>query len=255
MGKRKKAEEGGANWMDTYGDLVTLLLCFFVLLYSISTVDQAKWIKIVKSFNPDAKEVSQIVDGETMEGEDDVPGGLDNEGEDLTLDEFDELFESLKQAVAEAGLESEVELFKGDGYTFITFRDNVFFDGDSSVIKEGGQTILGQFSAIISGVSDSVKEIQVLGHTTQADPNVINEPIGDRVLSSERAARVAAFIQTRTNVLPESIVSIGYGQFRPIAPFDTEENRAKNRRVELLITKSDSVEQSLEKYYEEMGRQ
>ena len=42
MGKRKKAEEGGANWMDTYGDLVTLLLCFFVLLYSISTVDQAK---------------------------------------------------------------------------------------------------------------------------------------------------------------------------------------------------------------------
>ena len=123
------------------------------------------------------------------------------------------------------------------------------------MIKEGGQTILGQFSAIISGVSDSVKEIQVLGHTTQADPNVINEPIGDRVLSSERAARVAAFIQTRTNVLPESIVSIGYGQFRPIAPFDTEENRAKNRRVELLITKSDSVEQSLEKYYEEMGRQ
>ena len=136
MGKRKKAEEGGANWMDTYGDLVTLLLCFFVLLYSISTVDQTKWIKIVKSFNPDAKEVSQIVDGDTMEGEDDVPGGLDNEGEDLTLDEFDELFESLKQAVAEAALESEVELFKGDGYTFITFRDNVFFDGDSSVIKE-----------------------------------------------------------------------------------------------------------------------
>ena len=42
---------GGANWMDTYGDLVTLLLCFFVLLYSISSLDQAKWIMIVKSFN------------------------------------------------------------------------------------------------------------------------------------------------------------------------------------------------------------
>lgn len=254
MGKRKKAEEGGANWMDTYGDLVTLLLCFFVLLYSISTVDQAKWIKIVKSFNPDAKEVSQIVNTETMDGEEDVPGGI-NEAEDLTLDEFDELFESLKKAVAEAGLEGEIELFQGDGYTFITFRDNVFFDGDSSVIKEGGQAILGQFSAIISGVSGSVKEIQVLGHTTQAEPDVVNEPIGDRVLSAERAARVAAFIQTRTNVPPQNIVSIGYGQFRPIAPFDTEENRSKNRRVELLITKSDSVEQSLEKYYEEMGRQ
>ncbi|MEZ3435899.1 MAG: flagellar motor protein MotB [Lachnospiraceae bacterium] len=254
MGKRKKAEEGGANWMDTYGDLVTLLLCFFVLLYSISTVDQAKWIKIVKSFNPDAKEVSQIVNSPSMDGDDDVPGGL-NESEDMTMDEFDELFESLKKAVAEAGLESEVELFQGEGYTFITFRDNVFFDGDSSVIKEGGQSILGQFCSIMSGVSDSIKEIQVLGHTTQAEPTVVNEPVGDRVLSSERAARVAAFIQTRTNVAPENIVAIGYGQFRPIASFDTEENRMKNRRVELLITKSDSVEQSLEKYYEEMGRQ
>ena len=255
MKKRNKAPEGGANWMDTYGDLVTLLLCFFVLLYSISTVDQAKWIKIVKSFNPDAVEVSQIVESEAIEGKDDVPGGLDNDAEGMTLDEFDELYESLKKAVAEAGLDSEVELFKGDGYTFITFRDNVFFDGDSSVIKEEGQTILGQFSAIISGVSGSIKEIQVLGHTTQADPNVVNEPIGDRVLSSERAARVAAFIQSRVAVPPENIVAIGYGQFRPIAPFDTEENRSKNRRVELLITKSDSVEQSLEQYYEEMGRQ
>ena len=95
----------------------------------------------------------------------------------------------------------------------------------------------------------------MLGHTTQADPNTPNEPTGDRVLSAERAARVAAYIQQRTSVPPESISAIGYGQHRPIAPFDTEENRAKNRRVELLITKSDSVEQSLEKYYEEMGRE
>lgn len=251
--KRKKKEGGGANWMDTYGDLVTLLLCFFVLLYSISTIDQAKWIQIVKSFNPDAKEVSQIADNPDIDANDEVPGGVDTD--QLDMDEFDELFESLKKAVEEAGLDGEVDLFKGDGYTFITFRDNVFFDGDSSIIKEGGETILAQFSSIIAGVSDSVKEIQVLGHTTQADPNAPNEPTGDRVLSAERAARVAAYIQQRTNVSPANISAIGYGQHRPIAPFDTEENRAKNRRVELLITKSDSVEQSLEKYYEEMGRE
>ncbi len=252
MKKRGKAPEGGANWMDTYGDLVTLLLCFFVLLYSISTVDQAKWIQVVKSFNPDAKEVSQIAENPDLDANDEVPGGVDTD--QLDMDEFDELFESLKKAVEEAGLEGQVELFKGDGYTFITFQDNVFFDGDSSIIKEGGQSILGQFSTIVSGVSDSVKEIQVLGHTAQADPNVQNEPESDRVLSAERAARVAAYVQVRTNLSPERIVSVGYGQFRPIAPFDTAENRAKNRRVELLITKSDSVEQSLEEYYEQMNR-
>lgn len=78
--------------------------------------------------------------------------------------------------------------------------------------------------------------------------------MNDRVLSAERAARVAAFIQERTEVSGDKIVAVGYGQFRPIAPFDTPENRAKNRRVELLITKSDAVEHSLEEYYQEMNR-
>lgn len=238
---------GGANWMDTYGDLVTLLLCFFVLLYSISSVDQAKWKIVVKSFNPDAKETSQIVADTTLEGNDDVPGGIDTET-------FDELFQSLKAAVEDADLASEVEMFQGNGYTFITFQDNVFFDGDSSVIKQAGTDVLAQFASILSGVKDSIKEIQVLGHTTQADPNVPNNPENDRVLASERAARVAAFIQQRTEVPAERIVPIGYGQFRPIAPFDTAENRAKNRRVELLITKSDAVEHTLEEYYQEMNR-
>ena len=248
MKKRKSGGGGGgANWMDTYGDLVTLLLCFFVLLYSISTLDQAKWIQVVKSFNPDAKDVSQIAEDPNIDANDEVPGGVD-------ADAFDDLFESLKQAVEEANLTSEVELFKGNGYTFITFRDNVFFDGDSSVIKEEWSDILAQFASILSEVSESVKEIQVLGHTTQADPNVPNNPENDRVLSAERAARVAAFIQQRTQVSPDKIVPLGYGQWRPIAPFDTAENRAKNRRVELLITKSDAVEHTLEEYYQEMNR-
>ncbi|MEZ3488066.1 MAG: flagellar motor protein MotB [Lachnospiraceae bacterium] len=247
MKKKNKSSGGGANWMDTYGDLVTLLLCFFVLLYSISTVDQSKWIQLVKSFNPNAKEVSQIVENTEIDANDEVPGGVD-------VDEFDDLFESLKQAVEEAQMSGEVDLFKGDGYTFITFQDNVFFDGDSAVIKEQGMDVLSQFASIMSGVKDSVKEVQILGHTTQADPNVPNEPESDRVLSAERAARVAAFIQQRTEVSPDKIVSVGYGQFRPIAPFDTPENRSKNRRVELLITKSDAVEHSLEEYYQEMNR-
>ena len=238
---------GGANWMDTYGDLVTLLLCFFVLLYSISSLDQAKWIMIVKSFNPDAKEVSQIADDPDLLADDDVPGAIDAEA-------LDDLFESLTKAVEEADLTSEVELFKGDGYTFITFHDNVFFDGDSSVIKEEGTDILAQFASIMSGVDSSIKEIRVLGHTTQADPNIPNNPENDRLLSSERAARVVAFIQQRTTVSADKMVSEGYGQFRPIAPFDTAENRAKNRRVEILITKSDAVEHSLEEYYQQMNR-
>ncbi len=253
MKKRNKSTGGGANWMDTYGDLVTLLLCFFVLLYSISTIDQAKWVQIVRSFNPDAKEVSQIALDTIEDATDEVPNHVEDGS--LEEDEFDSLYEALRKALEEAGIEGEVDLYKGDGYTFVTFRDNVFFAGDSSVIRDEGKGILDQFASIISSVSDSVKEIQVLGHTTQADPNVPNDPESDRVLSAERAARVTAYIQQRTTVTADRIVSTGYGQWRPIAPFDTEENRAKNRRVEMLITKSDTVTKSLEEYYAEMNRQ
>ncbi len=247
--KRQKASEGGANWQDTYGDMVTLLLCFFVLLYSISTVDQAKWIQVVKSFNPDAKEVSQIaLDPESM-AQDEVPGNVDDE-----LDAFDSLYEKLQASVEEMGMTSDIELYKGDGYTFVTFRDTVFFDGDSSVIKPQGREILDVFSTILGGAADSIKEIRVLGHTSQAHPDYPNDIESDRVLSSERAAKVTAHIQMNGAVTADKMISEGYGQFRPIAPFDTRENRAKNRRVELLITKSDAVERSLEEYYEQMNR-
>lgn len=241
--------------MDTYGDMVTLLLCFFVMLYASSNVDQTKWERIVRSFNPDAVIVSQIVTDTDADGEDginEMPGGVDEEGQ--LEDAFDSLYEKLKAAVEKGGYTSEVELYKGDGFTFITFKNQVFFDGNSSVIREDGKPILADFSQIIAEVGDVVKEVQVFGHTSQEEPDRPNNPETDRILSADRAARVAAFIQTNSNLDPAKLVSVGYGQHRPVAPFDTRENRAKNRRVELLITKSGEVERSLEEYYQEMNK-
>ena len=77
--------------MDTYGDMVTLLLCFFVLLYSMSSLDQVKWENLVKSLNPNAaKEVSQVVmNPEINDGEMDVPGTTELE-KDLDVDAIPE---------------------------------------------------------------------------------------------------------------------------------------------------------------------
>lgn len=123
MKRRKKRADEGGNWMDTYGDMVTLLLCFFVLLYSISSVDQAKWREVVKSFNPDAEKLSQVVIDKDADGEDFVQGGT----EDIVSEEqFDELYAKLKQAVEESGYQEDINLYKGDNYTFIRFRDQVF---------------------------------------------------------------------------------------------------------------------------------
>lgn len=252
--KRKKHQDGGSNWMDTYGDMVTLLLCFFVLLYSISSVDQEKWIILVKSLNPNAEEVSQIAIDPNSEGTEEVPGSFEAAEVTLSGDAFDALYQRLKEAVEQGGLADSIELYKGEDFTMVTFRDRVFFDGNSSVIKEEGKEILNLFTSILSDANDVIQEIQVLGHTSQELPDVPNHPETDRVLSGERSARVAAYIQENTVIDPEKLISLGYGQWHPVAPFDTTENRAKNRRVELLIKKQGSVSGNLEEYYTEMNQ-
>ena len=253
MKKPRRSEGSSSEWLNTYADMVTLLLCFFVLLYSMSTVDSNKWKIIVESFNPSSGELSQIVENfEENNGGFAIDGGLDGASEELQEVDFDELFYRLSKYIESENLQAEVEISKGDGFTFITFRDNVFFDGDSYRLKEEGKEILDQLSNAINDVSSTIEEIQILGHTSQADPNKANEVISDRFLASNRAAEVLVYIQKKNIIDPSKLVSTGYGQFRPISPFDTRENRAKNRRVEIIITKNDSVIKSLDNYYEEV---
>lgn len=242
--KKPKKKASGGNWMDTYGDMVTLLLCFFVLLYSISTIDQTKWQNFVKSMNP---ELMEEVDEST-------PAQSEQTGEAVveqtTVEkEFQTMYEELVREFESMGLDAEVSVIKGDGYNFISFRDEVFFDGDSYTLREEGRQALDGFCRAITPAAQDIKEIEVLGHTTQALPNVQNNPVSDRMLSTERAAQVTAYIQQKNMLDPARLVSLGFGQFRPIASFDTEENRKKNRRVEILITNDEAVQRSLTEYY------
>lgn len=278
MKKRNKAPEEGASWMDTYGDMVTLLLCFFVLLYSISSVDQVKWENLVKSLNPDAaKEVSQLVTTDDIKpGDDDVPGSTElpkdvdreeiyeddlkdpksdklREEEMQKIDEqFDQLYEDLQQLKELASNAAEVEIAKGDGYTFITFRDKVFFDGDNWVMRDDGKKMMDQFAKIIKPGADSIEQIQIIGHTSQGEPDKKNNINTDRELSAMRSAVVTAYLQKKNVIDPAKLFSSAYGQHRPIASFKTAADRAKNRRVEILISKTGKVEQSLDDYYKQV---
>lgn len=240
--------------MDTYGDMVTLLLCFFVLLYSISTVDQQKWRLVVESFNPSAvQSVDQIVINADVSDQetDTLEGNLPPEMEEQDM-EFEDLYLMLKRAVEERGIQNSVELSKGDGFTFISFRDQVFFDGDSSILRDEGKLILDDFAEALRVTNRSISQIEVLGHTSQASPNRPSNIRNDRMLSAQRSAEVIIYLQSKDAVEPEKLVGLSYGQYRPIDTFDTEEGRARNRRVEILIMKTNSQERSLEEYYEQV---
>lgn len=244
--KRKKGG-GGANWQDTYGDMVTLLLCFFVLLFAISSVDQVKWENLVKSLNPNAKEVSQVpLDQDLPPGEDEVPGRIQSDKA------FDELYEGLVQEMKELGVEDSVKIVDGEGYTFISYRDNVFFDGDSPVLRKEGKKVLDGFARATKPAVQYIEAIHVMGHTSQAEPDKPNDIDFDRSLSALRAGNVVAYIQHKNLVDPANLVSEGYGQFHPIATFKTRSGRQKNRRAEILILEKGTAQKSLNEYYEEV---
>ena len=243
MKRKKKSGSGGANWMDTYGDMVTLLLCFFVMLFSMSKMDESKWIALVQALNPSA-----VVNGTSME---EPP-----EGSVVTQDQVDRDMEQLYQAMAEyfqqENMMEKVSIGKGNGYVFISFNDTVFFRPNEYTLLDEGKEVLDQVARSIAEVGPSINEIRVLGHTAQATANEENDYTVDRFLASNRATVVTVYLQEKEIIDPARLVSVGYGQWRPVASNATPETRAGNRRVELIISGIDldnDLGDSIEQYY------
>ncbi len=256
--KKKKSGGGGANWMDTYGDMVTLLLCFFVLLYSMSTISEENWKAIVMSFNPNAVfEQTEIVggnDGPISDPEqgDAVPSATP---EEMTQEDIDAailaLYQTLKEYSEQSEMAQSIEVTKGDGYVFISFNDAVFFQGDKYDLLPKGREVLQVVSDALSVASEYIDEVDVMGHTAQALANRPNKVRGDRFLASNRATIAAVYIQEHSKVPPARIVVKSFGQWRPVADNTTEEERKKNRRVEMMVAGKDLANElgdSLEQY-------
>ena len=227
--------------MDTYGDMVTLLLCFFVLLYSMSTISEDNWKAIVQSFNPTAVEDIRATTGAGGPDADNT-GETGHESVEEMQEQVEQDMQSLLQAIQEfvqqQNLQDAVTVSQDGGKIFITFSQSVFFDGESAVIRKEAYPILDGVSDMLSSVAGSLDEVRVQGHTARAGQGP-NNVVNDRTLSSNRAANVIIYIQEHSVVPPSCLVSEGFGEWRPVAANDTAENRAKNRRVEMIVSGRD----------------
>lgn len=236
MARRKSGGSEGANWMDTYGDLVTLLLCFFVLLYSMSTMDQSKWQYIAQAFSGKKGEVVNVVVQNEPNTEND-PTAIYVEDEQVPGDEidFDEFYMYLNQVVAEAGLEESVSVEMADTGVYMKFRDNVFFAGDSAVLLDEGKYILEIICDGVRAVDKQVLAIKVNGHTAASSGSGANE----WELSSGRASSVINYMLSLDCCDSEKFSAAGYGKYRPVSDNDTEEGKRQNRRVEIVFIRND----------------
>ncbi len=240
MAKRRPAqEEEGGSWMDTYGDMITLVLTFFVLLYSMSSMDSSKWQYIAEAFSKGKISDTQIqVVGEpdpendpTAVYDDTVPEV--NEYDEIV--DFEDFFMYLKEVVTTNNLQDSVSVEMSNTGVYMRFRDNVFFAGDSDVLLDEGKYILDIISDGIRSVNERIHAIKVSGHTAGAANSEANE----WTLSSGRATSVINYMLSLDACDPEKFSSAGYGKYRPVDTNDTEEGRRQNRRVEIVFIRND----------------
>jgi chemotaxis protein MotB len=272
MARRKPDDGGGGpNWLDTYADMVTLMLTFFVMLFAMSSMDSSKWKKLVQAFSSNrqaAQTVQQAATQDTAstvldqsftvsdqsDGEGQGGAGTDTASDSGKMD-FDDLFEYINNYVKQQNLESSVAVHKGDGYTFITFQNSIFFSGDSAVLHDEGKQILDYLCEGLRQVADDVGEMRFYGHTARADDQKTPESLAfDRKLSTDRASNVLLYVQYKNIIDPKKMVAEGYGEYRPLVPHDgTEATRIKNRRVDIYIARSGTANKTLDEIYEEIN--
>lgn len=265
--KREPEAKPAAGWITTFSDLMNLLLCFFVLLFSMSTVDAEKFQMVIASLQSSlsimpagsmsigegemvGNGISQLpnidVYFETSSGEDgDSQGGKTEETETETdvaeqykeqaLAESEQMAEQIEQQIEASGLQNQVEVDFNAEYVKLTLNGAILFDSAKANIREDAQPLITKVGTILESYDSNVIEIE--GHTDNV-PIHSSKYENNNVLSMYRALSVADFIRDNTTLDPALIKSSGRGEYVPVADNTTEEGRARNRRVEIKVYNS-----------------
>lgn len=245
MAKKQRPSPDSGSWMNTYADLVTLLLCFFVLLYSMSVIDAEKWQRFASAFRNTGVTAEELLPDE-KKPDPLAPGGPKEVPEDAIIinpdelpTDFNQLFEYLKWYTEQNGMSEAVELFKGEDTVYIRFNNNIFFFPDRAALKQESLPILEFLGRCLHNVEDQIYLININGHTASVEYE--NYPVSSWTLSGERATNIAIFLDSRMGISTHKLRPIGYGDNYPVSPNDTEEGRMQNRRVDMVIISSDAA--------------
>lgn len=231
MAKKEIKTDG---WLATYADTVTLLLTFFVLLYALSTVDAQKFQQIAVAMQSafSGKVDKSILEFNMSSGDVPLVGKPQITVEDVQENENLEILEDVLTYIKENNLEEDVQIYSDKKGLNIQMKDSVLFDTGKAELRSESKTVLDKVSDLIAKVDN---DIIIEGHTDNLPINTPAMP-NNWHLSSARALSVLDYFLANKEILnPQRLSPQGCGEYKPIAPNDTDENRAKNRRVNIIV--------------------
>jgi chemotaxis protein MotB len=225
-----------AGWLTTFNDLVTLLMVFFVLLFTMSTIDTKKMqdfqyalqsgLGILETGNKVAISVKRTQPVDDMshimtqaEGELNKKGNSQVSGK---------LVDQIRQMMDN---DPDIQVTRTDQETRLSFEDQVLFDFGKAAINPAGFVFLDKIADVLDKIPYAVR---VEGHTDNVPIRTRRFP-SNWELSVARAVSVVKYFVEVSNINPQRLSAVGYGESRPVAENDTLSNRAKNRRVEILL--------------------
>lgn len=262
---RKKAEpDGGPGqpWLNTFADLMNLLLCFFVLLFASANVDEAKFDEIAASFQSTfsifsagsqaigdgvliSNGVSQLNEldkyvnstGKMAENDKEAEEFDDSQSElesveAMKLEASEKLAEQIEEALNENNIADDVDIDFNSQYVQLTLKGAILFKPGSATLLETVEPTMKKVGMILDRYAKY--DVEIEGHTDNV-PQSSKEYKNNDELSAARAISVFYFLLDNTSLNPANIKHSGRGEYCPIADNSTSEGRDRNRRVEIKI--------------------
>lgn len=220
--RKKKGEDINTNgWMDTYADTITLLLTFFILLYSISVVDSQKLNKLAEAMKKSLQGSTNITEIKNIE---DLKVG---EGKS----DYENLAEKLNTVIEQNALTDVVKIREEERGVVLQLDETILFDSGEAVLKDYSRNILNTITTVIKNIDNDVL----------IEGNTDNIPINNEYfksnweLSTARAVSIVRYFVETKELSPTRFSVKGYAEYKPLVENNTEENRSINRRVDILI--------------------
>ena len=228
-------KENNERWLLTYSDLITLLMIFFVIMYASSNVDAQKYTQMSNSFREVFGGGKNIV-GETNS----VGTSTPKETINPQTDEFQNTKEEIQKIIDQNNLSDKVSISEEAIGLVVSFNDNLFFDKGKADVKEESKARLLDVAKVLKSLKNNIR---VEGFTDDL-PIHTKEFNSNWQLSSTRASNVTEYLVEDGGVDPTRVTAIGHGEYKPKEKNDSEENRQKNRRVDIVIVndKYNSIE-------------